>query len=63
MSEEKILKELKAINKRLERMEKCYKAVCVISVWIEAFDPRFETTGELIKHIKNLCDETLRGKK
>ena len=63
MSEEKILKELKAINKRLERIEKCYKAVAIISTWISCFDPRFETTGELIKHIKNLCEETLRGKK
>ena len=63
MTDEQILKELKAISKRLERMEKCYKAICIISTWISCFDPRFETVGDLIKQIENLCNETLKGKK
>jgi hypothetical protein len=61
--EEKFLKELKAINKRLERMEKAHRVICIISTLIDVFDPRFETTGELIKQIKNLCNETLKGKR
>ena len=63
MSEEKILKELKSINKRLEQAEKGHRAVCIISTWIDVFDNRFETVGELIARIKNLCNETLKGKK
>ena len=63
MSEEKILKELKSINKRLDKIGRAHNAVCAISVWIDCFDPRFETVGDLIKQIKTLCDETLKGKR
>lgn len=61
MTEEKILKELKTINRRLDRAERCYKACCIISVWINNYDPRFETQGELIKQIKDLVGDTLKG--
>lgn len=63
MTDEKILKELKAINRRLERAEKCYTACYIIKVWIDCYDVRFETHGELLMKIENLVDKTLKGKK
>lgn len=63
MADEKILKELKAINRRLERAERCYKVCCIIYTWCSTFDPRYETVGELMKKIESLVTETLHGKK
>lgn len=63
MTDDKILKELKAINRRLERAEKCFTVCCIIKTWLDTFDPRFETQGELLKQIKNLVNETLEGKR
>lgn len=62
MTDDKILKELKAINRRLERAEKCFTACCIIKTWIDFYGP-CETPGELLLKIENLVNETLKGKR
>ncbi|MBR1951469.1 MAG: hypothetical protein IKA32_02775 [Lentisphaeria bacterium] len=61
MSEDtdKLAKALKAIERRLYAAEKGNRAIAIIHTWIEMYDQRFDTPGDLIRKIKELCNDVL----
>lgn len=55
----RLTKVLAKIEKRMHAAEKGNRALFIILSWIENFDHRFETPGQLIKQIEHLCREVL----